>query len=302
VLLLVTSGCSIRRYAINRIGDALASGTSTYTSDDDLELVGEALPFGLKLIESLLSESPKHKGLLLAACEGFTSYTWVYVQQEADRVAQEDLQRARQMRTRAQKLYLRAHGYGLRRLEASYQGMTQRLETDLQAALSVVKKEDIPSLYWTAAALGLAISVSKNDAEMLARLPEVEVFLEQALALDESWDDGALHEFQVTLAGAKPGAPAVSQIKKHFDRALTLSRGAHAGLFVAYAEVVSVKEQNRSEFRSLLERALAIDPAQYEEVQLVNLVAQERARWLLGRIDELFLEEDASNSEGGLQG
>ncbi len=299
LLLLLTSGCSIRRYAINQIGDALASGSSTYASDEDLELVGEALPFGLKLIESLLAEAPKHKGLLLAACEGFTGYTWVYVQQEGDRVAQEDLQRARQIRTRARKLYLRAHRYGLRRLEASYQGITEQLETDPQGALSVVKKEDIPALYWTAAALGLAISVSKNDAEMLARLPEVEAFLEQSLALDESWDAGALHEFQITLAGAKPGALDVHQIKKHFDRALQLSGGGHAGLYVAYAEVVSVKEQNRSEFRSLLERALAIDPAQYEEVQLLNLVAQQRARWLLGRIDELFLEEEASYLKGG---
>ena len=298
LLLLVTSGCSIRRYAINRIGDALASGSSTYASDEDLELVGEALPFGLKLIESLLAESPKHKGLLLAACEGFTSYTWVYVQQEGDRVAQEDLQRARH-RTRARKLYLRAHRYGLRRLEASYQGIAQQLETAPQAALSVVKKEDIPALYWTAAALGLAISVSKNDAEMLARLPEVEAFLEQSLALDESWDAGALHEFQITLAGAKPGALDVHQIKKHFDRALQLSGGGHAGLYVTYAEVVSVQEQNRSEFRSLLERALAIDPAQYEEIQLLNLVAQQRARWLLGRIDELFLEEEAPDLKGG---
>jgi predicted anti-sigma-YlaC factor YlaD len=62
--------------------------------------------------------------------------------------------------------------------------------------------------------------------------------------------------------------------------------------------VVSVQEQNRSEFRSLLERALAIDPAQYEEVQLLNLVAQRRARWLLGRIDELFLEEEAPDLKG----
>ena len=60
LLLLVTSGCSIRRYAINRIGDALASGSSTYASDEDIELVGEALPFGLKLIESLLAEILKH--------------------------------------------------------------------------------------------------------------------------------------------------------------------------------------------------------------------------------------------------
>ena len=62
LLLLVTSGCSIRRYAINQIGDALASGSSTYASDEDLILVGEALPFGLKLIESLLAEATETQG------------------------------------------------------------------------------------------------------------------------------------------------------------------------------------------------------------------------------------------------
>ena len=36
------------------------------------ELVREAVPFSLKLIESLLAESPRHRGLLLAACKGFT--------------------------------------------------------------------------------------------------------------------------------------------------------------------------------------------------------------------------------------
>jgi hypothetical protein len=40
----------------------LASGGSTYASDDAPDLVGEALPFGLKLIESLLVESPNTKG------------------------------------------------------------------------------------------------------------------------------------------------------------------------------------------------------------------------------------------------
>ena len=64
MLVILGSGCSVRRYAINKIGDALASGGSTYESDDDIQLVGDALPFGLKLIESLLAESPNHQGLL----------------------------------------------------------------------------------------------------------------------------------------------------------------------------------------------------------------------------------------------
>ena len=48
-LISLSSGCSLRTYAINMVGDALASGDSVYESDEDLELVGDALPFGLKL-------------------------------------------------------------------------------------------------------------------------------------------------------------------------------------------------------------------------------------------------------------
>jgi predicted anti-sigma-YlaC factor YlaD len=295
--MFLLTGCSIRRFAVNKIGDALASGGSTYSSDDDLILVGEALPFGLKLIESLLDESPKHRGLLITACEGFTTYAYIYVQHKADTGAEQDLTRAREMRTRARRLYLRARDYGLRRLEASYKGITERIEADPQAALSVVKKKDVPALYWNAAALGLGISVSKNDAEMLAHLPEVEALLERALELDESWNEGALHAFQVTLASAKPGQPDYQKLRKHFDRALDLSGGNQAGLYIAYAEAVSINKQDRSEFVSLLNKALAIDTDQHKEVRLANIVAQQRARWLLKRIDELILDT-TSVSEG----
>ena len=77
VLLLVfwSTGCSVRRYAINKLGDALADTGTTFASDDDPELIRGALPFSLKLIESLLAESPRHQGLLLAAASGFTQYS-----------------------------------------------------------------------------------------------------------------------------------------------------------------------------------------------------------------------------------
>ncbi|MDA2934482.1 TRAP transporter TatT component family protein [Acidobacteria bacterium AH-259-D05] len=297
LLMFLLTGCSIRRFAVNKIGDALASGGSTYSSDDDLQLVGEALPFALKLMEGLLDESPKHKGLLITACEGFTTYAYVYVQREAGPVAEQDLARAREMRTRARRLYLRARAYGLRRLEASYKGITERIKRDPRAALSVIKKKDVPALYWNAAALGLGISVSKNDAEMLAHLPEVEALLERAVELDESWNKGALHAFQVTLASAKPGQPDYQKLRKHFDRALDLSGGNQAGLYVSYAEAVSISKQDRSEFVSLLKQALAIDPDQHKEVRLANIVTQKRARWLLKRVDELILDT-TSVSEG----
>lgn len=293
--MLCAAGCSMRRFAVNRIGDALAGGGATFERDDDVELVGDALPFGLKLIESLLAESPRHQGLLLAACRSFTLYAYGYVHQEADRAAGEDLERANQLRERARRLYLRAGRYGMRALEAKYPGIGQRLETDAAAAVRAVRDpRHVPLLYWNAAALGLAISASRNDAAMLARLPEVEALLGRALELDESWNQGALHEFQVVYASTRPGVAAaeLDRLHQHFERAVALSGGKRASAFVGYAESVLVRQQKRAEFRQMLERALAIDAGEEQDFRLANLIAQRRARWLLARIDELFLEEE----------
>ncbi len=288
---IAAPGCSIRRFAINKIGDALASGGSTYQSDDDIELVGGALPFGLKMIEGLLAEAPRHKGLLLAACQGFTGYAHVYVRREADRAAEEDLERAWRLRDRARRLYLRGHQYCLTGLEVSYAGLPTRITME-PAAADIVKKKDVPLLYWTAASLGLAISVSKDNAAMLARLPEVEALLDRALRLDESWQSGALHEFQVTFSASRPGQTDANRTETAYRRALDLSQGSSAGLFVSYAEAVPLARQDRAEFRALLEKALAVDPDRHKDSRLTNLVAQQRARWLLERIDDLILEAE----------
>lgn len=303
-LALLLNGCSIKKYAINTVGDALAEGNSVYETDEDVELVGDALPFGLKLVESLLQESPDHRGLLLTATRGFVLYSYAYVDYPAEVMADEDIQKAREMRDRASKLYERAFRYGLRGLEISYPALGSQLIADPTTALSVIhnrkkKQHDLPFLYWTAAALGSAISVSKNDAAMLGRIPEVEAMLDRALTLDEGWEEGALHEFQVTLATAKPGTPDEESVRKHFDRALELSGGKRAGLFVALAQALSIPNQNRAGFTSLLNKALAVDPDKHVDYRLANLLAQRQARRLLAKTDELFFEEAPASSVGG---
>ena len=293
LFLLIGAGCSIQKFAINRVGDALSSGGSVYESDEDLELVGDALPFSLKLVESLLLESSEHRGLLLTACKGFASYAYLYVQSDVDAVAEEDLDEARALRTRARKLYLRAHRYGIRNLELSYPRIGPALVADPDRAMAMVDApKDVPLLYWTAVSLGLAISTSRHDAALLARLPEVDAMLERALALDESWNEGALHEFEIVFAGTRPGARRYGEMEAHFHRATELSRGRRAALFVSYAEAVAVPKQDPAQFRELLDQALAVDPDAHKSVRLANLAAQKRARWLLTRADELILPLD----------
>jgi predicted anti-sigma-YlaC factor YlaD len=298
VLLVTTCGCAtLRHFAVNKIGDTLASGGSVYETDDDLELVGDALPFGLKLTEGLLAESPEHRGLLQMACQGFTTYAYVYVQPEIDRIGEQDLARATQVRMRVRRLYLRAYRYGVRGLEVTEPGIGTALLEEPAKALAGAKEEDVPLLYWTAASLGLAVSSAKDDAAMLARLPEVEALVRRGLELGEDWKGGAFHELAVVVAGARPGSVDYDAVERHYQRALELSGGTQASLFVAYAEAVAVRRQDRAGFRALLDKALAIDPDAHEEIRLVTLVAQRRARWLLDHTDDLFL--DAAEAPAG---
>lgn len=299
ISLLVLSGCSIQTMAVNRIGDALAQGGTTFAADDDPDLVGEALPFSLKLMESLLAESPDHRGLLTATASGFTLYAYGFVERPGDEIASDEPEEAEYQRGRARRLYLRAKGYGLRGLDVAHPGFSSLLASDARAAVLAAKKDDVPLLYWTAASWGLAISLALDDPDMVADFPLVEALIDRALELDESWDGGTLHAFLVTYEQARMtgSGTAAERSQAHFDRAVQLSGGMLASPYVALAEAVTVKEQDHARFRELLETALAIDVDNRPEWRLANLLAQRRAQFLLDRIDELFLLEEDPGDE-----
>jgi len=290
---LLTTGCSLNRLAVNKLGNALAESGTTFASDDDPELVAAATPFSLKLIESLLAASPAHRGLLLAAASGFTQYSYAFVQQEAEQLEDQDLARAAEARARARRLYQRARDYGLRGLETRHARFGERLRVDPLAAVRAATVTEVPLLYWTAAAWGAAISLSKDNPEIVADQVLVEALIDRALELDERFDDGAIHGFLISYELARQGAHGDpnERARAHFDRAVSLTGGQLASPYVSLAEGVSVSRQDRREFESLLHRALAIDPDARPEWRLANLVVQRRAQWLLSRADQLFLDE-----------
>jgi predicted anti-sigma-YlaC factor YlaD len=291
---LALAGCSPRHLAVRSFANALAGGADIYASDDDPELVREALPFGLKTIEALIVQDPKNPKLLLAAASGFTQYAYAFVQQDADFVEARDLARATELRARARKLYLRASGYGWRALEVDFPGLRARLQAAPEKAdeiLAGLGKQHVPALYWTATSQAAAIALAKQDAELAADLAAVEGMMRRALTLDEGWSLGALHDFFIVYEGSRTRVGgSAEKARQHLERALTLAQGKRAGPLVSYAETVDVAKQDRAEFERLLNQALAIDADAAPEQRLANLIAQRRARWLLSRKDDLFIE------------
>ncbi len=290
------ASCSIQKFAVGQVANSLTKGPDVYGTDNDPELVRDALPFGLKTMESLLAALPKHEGLLLTLCRGFTTYAYAFVQSEGDLLVNTDYAKATALHERALALDLRARAYGLRGLEARYPGITQQLQSDPAKAAARLQKRDVPMLYWTSAAWGSAISLGKDHPDLLADLPAIHALVQRGLALDETYEAGAFHEAAILL-DALPEAMggSIPRAREHFKRAVELGHDQRPGPYVTLATSVSVLQQDRKEFTSLLDKALTFDPEKDPANRLATIVLQRKARALLDRQDEFFIE-DASDS------
>jgi predicted anti-sigma-YlaC factor YlaD len=298
VVLAIAGGCSLKKMAVNSVADMLSESSTTFSGDEDPELVRDAVPFALKLYESLLESVPDHEELLVATCSAFTQYAYAFVQVDAELVEHEDFEAAERQKVRARKLYVRGRDYCLRALELEHEGVADRLMRSPGEALGWARARDVPLLYWTGAAWGSAISLGQDQPALVADVPAVRALMQRALALDGAWGRGAIHAALIALEALPQtmgGSPA--RAREHFERAVDLSDGRDPGPYVTLAASVSVPAQDRAEFERLLAAALAIDPDADPENRLAAIIAQRRARHLLSRVDDLFF----SQAEGGVE-
>jgi tetratricopeptide (TPR) repeat protein len=294
LLALLGAGCSIRGMAMDAVADALAEQGTVFASDEDPELVREAIPFGLKTYESVLEGVPEHRGLLVATGSSFIQYAYAFVQQDADFIDATDLPRARELRKRAMKLFLRGRDYAARALLLDHPEFLRELRMDRERTLGALAKEDVPALYWAGVGWAAALMASKENLELVADLPLAGAMIERAVRLDPSFNQGAGYEFLISYEGSRPAAMGGSaeRARENYRKALEVSGGKRASVHLALAESVSVRDQNLPEFRRLVEAALAVDPEADRSQRLVNLLARKRAEWLKSRIPDLFLDAD----------
>jgi predicted anti-sigma-YlaC factor YlaD len=295
VALAVLSSCSLRKFAAGQVAASITSGPDVYSTDDDPELVREAVPFGLKTIEGLIVTLPRNEGLLLAACRGFTQYAVGFIGTDEALLPPDQFEQQDALRERALKLCLRGRAYGLRGLELRHKGITTRLQIDPVHAAAEIGSKELPMLFWTAAAWGSAISFGKDHPELMADVAAVKALMERGLALNEAYDGGTIHEAMIALE-ALPEAMggSLARAREHFQRALELSKGQRASVYVTQAENVSIQTQDRAEFTKLLEKALQVDAGQDSLQRLATEVAHRKARGLLDHTDDLFLAPDTT--------
>jgi len=288
---LLGAGCTtMKRAAVGSFSGEKA--IEVFTSDDDPELVREAFPFGLKTYELLIAEDPENRSLYLAAAAGFVHYASTFIAEDALRMADEDYARSRALRERAARLYMRGSRYAMRGIEVDYPGFETLLREDRSDALSRMWNKDVPFLFLAGAGWVGAISNDPSNMARVAELSLAEAVMRRVLELDEEYGDGAVHEFFINYEGGRSEAMggSIERARRHYARAVEITGGKKASPHVALATTVAVREQDVESFQDLLEKALAVDVQEVKKWRLSNILARQKAEWLLGRIPEFFVE------------
>jgi predicted anti-sigma-YlaC factor YlaD len=274
--------CSVNTLVANSLTGA---GSSTvFTGDSDPELVGDALPFAIKIYEALLDSNPKHQGLMLVTGSLFVMYANAYVQGPAEMLPQREWQAREEGLKRAKQLYLRGETILYRALNEKYSGFTRAAaqEDTLRTFLKKCKKEDAGLLYWAVAGGMAAFSLDIFDFSLAARIPEWKLMIERAYELDPNYGGASLDEFLIIFYGSLPELLGgdKERAKLHYQRALEKTGGNSAGAYISYAQSICVPAQDYATYKDCLEKAIAIDPDANVSTRLVTIISQRKAHWL----------------------
>ena len=273
LMLICVSGCS---KVISSATSGMAEDLSAAIQDqDDPELVREAVPAFLLLLDAMVRSSPDSPATLGAAAELYAVYGTAFIADPA----------------RAKVLTRRGRNYGLRALCAD-DDATCAIETlafdEYSAVIGKLDADVADSLYSYSMASLAYIRAHSADFGALTDLPKIEFALKQLLAVESS-DAATINMYLGILNTLRPpalgGQPEVG--RAYFETAIDLSGDKDLSVKVEYARGYARLLYDRELHDRLLNEVLEgqINQAGYT---LVNSLAQQQARDLLASADEYF--------------
>lgn len=290
-LCLLMTQCSIRTMAIREVGDLLTAGVPAFERDDDPELIRDAIPANIKLIEAMLESDPQNVQLLSTLSQLYASYTFGYIEPELDKPGQ--TQKAA-LRERINRLYMRGIQYGERALVELASSCKKGLEnaSALDACLEDLDKEDVPALFWYGFNLAAYINRNLNSVAALAQGVNVEKSMARVIALDENYTFGCSHVLLMAFYGSR--SPMVGgnpeRAKQHYERALALNNKQFWLADVFYARYVLVQNDDQAGFEALMKdiSERTASEAASPRLRLYNSLAKNRAKLYLASVEEFF--------------
>ena len=256
-------------------GKAADTLAAAILNQDDPALVESGVPAYLLLLDGLISQSPDSAALLSAGAQLFALYGSRFAPPE-----------------RAATLTAKARRYGERAMCLAHDPACRWQGAEYSrfvAELDAVTERDIGPLYSYAVSWLSHLDATSEDWTAVAELPWVEAVLERVVALDEGYENGAVHGYLGILNALRPpalgGRPEVA--REHFERAIELSQGRDLSIKVEYARRYGRLVFDQELHDRLLTEVLNA-PVDAPLYTLFNVLAKQEAQSLLATSKEYF--------------
>jgi hypothetical protein len=268
------TGCSF--FISSATVDMTENLSQAILNNNDLATVEAGAPAYLLMVDSLLYRNPDNESLLRGASNIYTSYTTVFVKDQA----------------RAKKLTEKALNYALRAIcvrRSKTCGFREVNFQEFKNILLSLEKKDVPDLFTLGSAWAAWIQMHRDDWNAVAEISRVEAIMERVVELDEFYQDGGAHLYLGVLATFIPpalgGKPDVG--RKHFERALEISKDKNLMVKVLYAQHYARLVFDRELHDRLLNEVLEAK-TDVPGYTLSNTLAKKQARELLKSGEDYF--------------
>ena len=239
-----------------------------------------------KLEKSDMTSLDQQRALMRTKVE----YGFGIIMEHADRLIDVDYSSALDKYKKANIIFKDARDSGISILNDRYSNFNEWIRRGVELQFT---NNDIIDLYWLAAAYGGAISSSRGDPFELIHLPKVGRILRKCIELDPEWNNGAVYSAMMSFTSTRTDISEDllrDSVDFYFNKAILYSDSLDAGPFLAYAESIHKTYQERKEFEDKLNSVINMKTKPRSRYELPNLIAKNRAEWLLSKTDDYFLE------------
>ena len=241
----------------------------------------------IKKLENNRSRSIEHERLLIKTR---VEYGFGIIMEQADRLIDDNYLEGLNEYKKANIIFNEAKDSGISIMSDRYPEFNTWLKKDAQIDF---KKEDVSDMYWLAASIGGAIGSSRGNPFELINLPYVGRLLNKCIQIDPEWNHGSLYSAMMSFTTTRSDLSETmlrDTVDHYFNKTISSSNGMDAGPYLTYAESIHKTFQERKDFVDKLNYVLEMDIIPNSDHELSNLIAKSRAKWLLTKTDEYFLE------------
>ena len=217
-------------------------------------------------------------------------YGFGIIMEQASRLIDEDYSKAMAKYEQANKIFSEARDSGISIMSKKYPSFDKWLNKETPIDFNA---DDVNDIYWLAASIGGCISSSRGDPFELINLPNVGRLLRTGIDIDPEWANGSFYSAMMSFTTTRSDLNETmlrDSVDFYFDKAIFYSNGKDAGPYLTYAESIHKPFQERKDFVDKLNYVINMENKPSNEFELTNLLAKSRAKWLLARTDEYFLE------------